>query len=361
MRWCRGRRGLSAPDRVSSSEPTTATGTWSPDHGHLNPFVFDHTKSFRVDEHVPEAAGERYRRLQAYQRLRCGRLQRGRRPGATGDQPIARCTAGRPSWPQAVCTPWRRIRAARAGTGVRPIRRKYPFMGKARVQVLLGREGVGTECVERRAHPQPGAGPRCDPARRVLRRQACAEAPAPLRPLGTALEVRREGAYPGRADADRPHDLCARRRHRQGVPRRVPGVEVHGHARLLTGHCRARSALPARTAGRPCRSRSSPSRSTAAASSWPASRRPVEALHIPLHVLPPKHPQYNGCVERANRAARIEFWGRYDGPLSIDPVQAALAGYVVLLTTMNAPTQHSTRKTPNEYLVNPGGRAETVP
>ena len=27
-------------------------------------------KSFKVDEHVPEAAGERYRRLQAYQRLR---------------------------------------------------------------------------------------------------------------------------------------------------------------------------------------------------------------------------------------------------------------------------------------------------
>ena len=37
-------------------------------------------------------------------------------------------------------------------------------------------------------------------------------------------------------------------------------------------------------------------------------------LDIPLHVLPPKRPQYNGCVERANCSARIEFWNLYEGP-----------------------------------------------
>lgn len=31
-----------------------------------------------------------------------------------------------------------------------------------------------------------------------------------------------------------------------------------------------------------------------------------EALGIPLHVLPPRRPQWNGCVERANRSARAD-------------------------------------------------------
>ena len=33
-----------------------------------------------------------------------------------------------------------------------------------------------------------------------------------------------------------------------------------------------------------------------------------EELDIPLHVLPPRRPQWNGCVERTNRSARAEFW-----------------------------------------------------
>ena len=32
-----------------------------------------------------------------------------------------------------------------------------------------------------------------------------------------------------------------------------------------------------------------------------------EKLGVPLLVLPPRRPQFNGCVERANRSARAEF------------------------------------------------------
>ena len=32
-----------------------------------------------------------------------------------------------------------------------------------------------------------------------------------------------------------------------------------------------------------------------------------EEVGIPLHVLPPRRPQWNGCVERTNRWARAEF------------------------------------------------------
>ena len=35
-------------------------------------------------------------------------------------------------------------------------------------------------------------------------------------------------------------------------------------------------------------------------------------LGIPLFVLPPKRPQYNGGVERGNRTFREEFYNRTD-------------------------------------------------
>ncbi len=49
-----------------------------------------------------------------------------------------------------------------------------------------------------------------------------------------------------------------------------------------------------------------------------------EALRIPLEVLPPRRPRWNGCVERANRSARIEFWNRYDEPLTVASVAPKL-------------------------------------
>ena len=45
-----------------------------------------------------------------------------------------------------------------------------------------------------------------------------------------------------------------------------------------------------------------------------------EETGVPLLVLPPRRPQWNGCVERANRSARTEFWGLYDGPLTVADV-----------------------------------------
>ena len=50
-----------------------------------------------------------------------------------------------------------------------------------------------------------------------------------------------------------------------------------------------------------------------------------EDQRIPLRVLPPRRPQWNGCVERANRSARIEFWSLYDGPLTVADIAPRLA------------------------------------
>ena len=50
-------------------------------------------------------------------------------------------------------------------------------------------------------------------------------------------------------------------------------------------------------------------------------------LAIPLHVLPPRSPKYNGCVERANGTSRAEFYNRYEGELTIAAVNEDLAKF----------------------------------
>ena len=75
-----------------------------------------------------------------------------------------------------------------------------------------------------------------------------------------------------------------------------------------------------------------------------------ETLRIPLDVLPPRKPQWNGCVERANRTARIEFWNRYDGPLTVADVAPKPAEYQFFHNYVRPHTALDCR-TPNEYLV----------
>lgn len=50
-------------------------------------------------------------------------------------------------------------------------------------------------------------------------------------------------------------------------------------------------------------------------------------LGIALHVLPPRSPRLNGCVERANATSRYEFYPFYEGPLTVAAINRALAGY----------------------------------
>ncbi len=78
--------------------------------------------------------------------------------------------------------------------------------------------------------------------------------------------------------------------------------------------------------------------------------RACEAMRLPLHVLPPRQPQWNGCVERANRSARIEFWNLYDGPLTVADVAPRLAEHE-FFHNYRRPHWALDCQTPNEYLV----------
>ncbi len=52
-----------------------------------------------------------------------------------------------------------------------------------------------------------------------------------------------------------------------------------------------------------------------------------QALGLPLAVLPPKCPQLNGIVKRANYSAGTEFWSLYAGEMTVMDAAPALAEY----------------------------------
>ena len=71
------------------------------------------------------------------------------------------------------------------------------------------------------------------------------------------------------------------------------------------------------------------------------------ALEIPLFVLPPKRPQYNGCVERTNGTSRGEFYPFYDGAMTVEALNTALKAYQRLF---NDYRPHQSLMTPNQYV-----------
>ena len=75
-------------------------------------------------------------------------------------------------------------------------------------------------------------------------------------------------------------------------------------------------------------------------------------LGVPLHVLPSPRPQWYGCVERANRYARTEFWSLYDGSLTVADVAPDLAHYEFFFN-YERPHASLAYRTSNEYLVAP--------
>ncbi len=74
-----------------------------------------------------------------------------------------------------------------------------------------------------------------------------------------------------------------------------------------------------------------------------------QQLDIPQFVLPPRRPQFNGCVERANDSARVEFWNLYTSELTVAAAGAALADYQHFYNHVR-PHRTLDMRTPMEYL-----------
>ncbi len=52
-----------------------------------------------------------------------------------------------------------------------------------------------------------------------------------------------------------------------------------------------------------------------------------EQLKLPLFVLPPRKPKWNGCVEQANGTTRYEFHPFYEGSLTVSALNIELEKY----------------------------------
>lgn len=74
-----------------------------------------------------------------------------------------------------------------------------------------------------------------------------------------------------------------------------------------------------------------------------------QARGIALYVLPPRSPKLNGRVERLNGTCRREFWECYDGALDLPTLQAALRAWEVTYNT-ERPHQSLDYLTPAAYL-----------
>jgi len=56
---------------------------------------------------------------------------------------------------------------------------------------------------------------------------------------------------------------------------------------------------------------------------------------VALWVLPPRKPQWNGCVERANRTGREEFRECYEGELDVGSMTEAVQAWESEYNTVN--------------------------
>jgi len=73
-----------------------------------------------------------------------------------------------------------------------------------------------------------------------------------------------------------------------------------------------------------------------------------EEKEIPLFVLPPKSPKYNGDVERKNGVSRNEFYSQYRDEFKLEVIRPALYRYQNLYNTYR-PHQALAQLTPQEY------------
>lgn len=210
---------------------------------------------------------------------------------------------------------------------VRELREQYPRMGKEKLAVLLAEQGVclSVSMVGRILRHLRTSGqlhePRSAATWRVQHRQ---------RRPGTRLRV--SVRKPKDYTVDRPGDLVE-----------IDTMELRPHVGLIRKHFTAVDLIS--------RYSVADVRRTATAGTAHEfldqliTRLPVpiaaiqvdggsefmadfetacQARGIRLFVLPPRSPKLNGCVERANRTYRQEFYECYDGSLDLPALQASL-------------------------------------
>lgn len=73
-----------------------------------------------------------------------------------------------------------------------------------------------------------------------------------------------------------------------------------------------------------------------------------ESLNIPLYILPPRSPKYNGCVERTNGTFRYEFYHSWDTGYNLATLRTALEDFTKHYNTYR-PHESINMLTPFQY------------
>ncbi len=323
-------------------------------------------KRLRIDADTAGAADQRLRALELVDRMVAGGMRRGealRTVGLASSTYYDWRSAFRRGGVRALKPRSTRPRSARRrqwkdadDRAVLKLRRDHPYMGKAKLQAMLARDGLALSVstvgrilsraiADGRIKPASLCEGRTKPKRRRSFDGAWASrwkygdrARAP----GEMLQIdHMTYSRDGRALKEVPADSSS-----PAVCPVTKFMAARVFSRATAGN--AKRFLEAALEAMPFPVRSI---QVDGGSEFMADfERACQAMGIPLHVLPPRRPQWNGCVERANRSARIEFWNLYDGPLTVADVTPRLARQE-FFHNYRRPHGALDCRTPNEYLV----------
>ena len=267
-------------------------------------------RRFKVDDTLPAAAVKRRHKLETYRDLRAEGCSQQTALRAIG---WSRATYFRWAARYRKCGPHGLAALSRRPQRTRPrqwtpaherqvwtLRRRYPFMGKRPLRVLLARQGIHLS--------ESTVGRILAKGVRLGRIRPCAFC------RGRVKLKKRRSFHQGHAQ-----------RWRYGTRATQPGqlVQIDHLSVSLDG--------------------------TQLKEFRAEFEQACQQLDIPQFVLPPRRPQFNGCVERANDSARVEFWNLYTGELTVAAAGAALTEYQHFYNHLR-PHRTLDMMTPMEYL-----------
>jgi transposase InsO family protein len=234
---------------------------------------------------------------------------------------------------------------------VRAVRERYPAWGKAKLAVVLRRDGISLSAsmVGRIHRYLRRRGVLREPERRRIgvRHRGYARVHAVRKPKGLSVLQPGDLVQLDTLDVRPVPGVILKQFTARDVISRWDVVSLAANARAQS----AVAALAALTARMPFPVRAI---SVDNGSEFMAEfEQACAARGIALYTLPPRSPKLNGAVERANRTHTEEFYALTDAPSELEPLQAALAEWEVCYNTIR-PHQALGYLTPAEWLQRSG-------
>lgn len=230
---------------------------------------------------------------------------------------------------------------------VRDLRERYPAYGKAKLRVLMQREGVAV------SESMVGRILKYLRHRGVLR-EPMKEFRVVRAPRKRIYAVRKPRDYEVRAPGDIVQiDTLDIRRDNKGVYKQFSAVDVYsryafGDVRSTATASLAREFLERLVAESPFPVKAV--QTDGGSEFYAEFEQACITLGIRFFCLPPRSPKLNGSVERLNRTYREEFWAFYEGEGVLEEMRPALQEWTRHEYNESRPHQALGYKAPAEFL-----------